>query len=158
MTVIVNRLSLQDYIDMWEKLRSKNAKSDMINRPGSTDGVWVSCISPCARLSLACFQPLFVAVCLCLHMQCTCSQDFHSLSVRLDTCFPLSVFLALKRHGRYVCQCENQNAGTHSLRRVSLSHCPVSDHVLDSSIDAICSWRICSSKTTSTISSRRCKR
>eukprot|EP00281_Chroomonas_sp_CCMP1168_P027736 CAMPEP_0206247986 /NCGR_PEP_ID=MMETSP0047_2-20121206/20113_1 /ASSEMBLY_ACC=CAM_ASM_000192 /TAXON_ID=195065 /ORGANISM="Chroomonas mesostigmatica_cf, Strain CCMP1168" /LENGTH=778 /DNA_ID=CAMNT_0053673569 /DNA_START=380 /DNA_END=2716 /DNA_ORIENTATION=+ len=32
---------IQDYVDCWEKLRSKNPKNDMINRPGSTDGVWL---------------------------------------------------------------------------------------------------------------------
>jgi len=26
---------------MWEKLRSKNPKNDMINKPGTTDGCWV---------------------------------------------------------------------------------------------------------------------
>ena len=32
---------IQDYIDMFEGLRSQNAKADMINVPGSTDGCWV---------------------------------------------------------------------------------------------------------------------
>ena len=31
---------IQDYIDMFENLRSKNAKADMINVPGSTEGCW----------------------------------------------------------------------------------------------------------------------
>merc|ERR1712205_143591 len=32
---------IQDYLDMEEGMRSKNAKADMINVPGSTDGCWV---------------------------------------------------------------------------------------------------------------------
>jgi 4-alpha-glucanotransferase len=32
---------IQDYIDMFENLRSKNAKADMINVPGSTEGCWI---------------------------------------------------------------------------------------------------------------------
>mmetsp|Transcript_59783 Transcript_59783/g.140742 ORF Transcript_59783/g.140742 Transcript_59783/m.140742 type:complete len:838 (-) Transcript_59783:164-2677(-) len=32
---------IQDYLDMWNSLRSANAKNDMINVPGSTDGCWI---------------------------------------------------------------------------------------------------------------------
>jgi len=32
---------MQDYLDMWGSLRSQNAKADMINQPGSTDGCWI---------------------------------------------------------------------------------------------------------------------
>jgi len=32
---------IQDYIDMFEDMRSQNAKADMINVPGSTEGCWV---------------------------------------------------------------------------------------------------------------------
>lgn len=38
---LVTSHAAQDYIDMWEKLRSKNPKNDMINKPGTTDGCWV---------------------------------------------------------------------------------------------------------------------
>eukprot|EP00282_Hemiselmis_andersenii_P005405 CAMPEP_0114134328 /NCGR_PEP_ID=MMETSP0043_2-20121206/14095_1 /TAXON_ID=464988 /ORGANISM="Hemiselmis andersenii, Strain CCMP644" /LENGTH=864 /DNA_ID=CAMNT_0001227953 /DNA_START=33 /DNA_END=2623 /DNA_ORIENTATION=+ len=31
---------IQDYVDMWQKLRSPDPKQDMINRPGHTDGCW----------------------------------------------------------------------------------------------------------------------
>ena len=33
--------TIQDYLDMWENMRSQSPKSDMINRPGSTDGCWI---------------------------------------------------------------------------------------------------------------------
>ena len=33
--------AIQDYLDMWEPLRSMNAKNDIINRPGQTEGCWV---------------------------------------------------------------------------------------------------------------------
>jgi len=32
---------IQDYIDMWNDLRSKNCKNDIINRPGQTENCWV---------------------------------------------------------------------------------------------------------------------
>lgn len=32
---------IQDLIDMWGGLRSNDPKSDMINKPGSTDGCWI---------------------------------------------------------------------------------------------------------------------
>jgi 4-alpha-glucanotransferase len=32
---------IQDYIDMWQDLRSMDPKNDIINRPGHTDGCWV---------------------------------------------------------------------------------------------------------------------
>ena len=32
---------IQDYVDMWQSLRSMNPKNDIINRPGQTDGCWV---------------------------------------------------------------------------------------------------------------------
>ena len=32
---------MQDYLDMWNPLRSQNAKNDMINKPGSTEGCWI---------------------------------------------------------------------------------------------------------------------
>ena len=31
----------QDLVDMWGGLRSNNPKSDLINKPGSTDGCWI---------------------------------------------------------------------------------------------------------------------
>eukprot|EP00961_Rhodomonas_salina_P024847 334592-Rhodomonas_salina.1 len=59
----------QDYLDMWEDLRSKNCKNDIINRPGQTENCWVSacltlracecgvvrefaCVRACVRVSL----------------------------------------------------------------------------------------------------------
>ena len=39
-TLNLNR-ETQDYIDMWENLRSLNPKNDIINRPGQTEGCWV---------------------------------------------------------------------------------------------------------------------
>jgi len=32
---------IQDYVDMWESLRSQDAKNDIINRPGQTEGCWL---------------------------------------------------------------------------------------------------------------------
>ncbi len=32
---------IQDYIDMWQDLRSMDPKNDIINRPGHTDGCWI---------------------------------------------------------------------------------------------------------------------
>jgi 4-alpha-glucanotransferase len=32
---------LQDYVDMFDSLRSLDPKNDIINRPGKTEGCWV---------------------------------------------------------------------------------------------------------------------
>jgi len=34
-------IPIQDFLDMWDELRSPDPLKDMINRPGTMDGNWV---------------------------------------------------------------------------------------------------------------------